>query len=54
MENNNINNPLVTICIITYNHEHYIKEWIEGVLIQKLNYSYEIVIGEDHSTDNTE
>lgn len=45
--------PLVSICMITYNHEKFISEAIEGVLMQKTNFPIELVIGEDCSTDNT-
>ena len=47
------NLPMVSICMITYNHEAFIKQAIEGVLIQKCNFSFELVIGEDYSTDKT-
>lgn len=43
----------VSACIITYNHQDYIIESIEGALSQKLNCEYEIVIGIDKSTDET-
>lgn len=44
----------VSVCIITYNHEKYIAQAIKGALSQKVdNYNYEIVIGEDCSTDKT-
>ena len=39
--------------MITYNHENYIAQAIEGVLMQKTNFPIELVIGEDASTDNT-
>jgi len=39
--------------MITYNHETYIREAIDSVLMQQVNFPYEIVIGEDHSTDAT-
>jgi glycosyltransferase involved in cell wall biosynthesis len=39
--------------MITYNHEAYIAEAIEGVLMQKTNFPIELVIGEDFSTDRT-
>jgi glycosyltransferase involved in cell wall biosynthesis len=39
--------------MITYNHEKYIANAIESVLMQKTNFDYELVIGEDFSTDKT-
>ena len=45
--------PLVSVCMITYNHENYISTAIEGVLMQKTSFPFELVIGEDCSTDNT-
>ncbi|EGQ27591.1 glycosyl transferase [Sporosarcina newyorkensis 2681] len=44
---------LVSINCITYNHEDYIADAIEGFLLQKTEFDYEILIGEDCSTDNT-
>jgi len=46
-------NPIVSVMIITYNHEKYIAQAIESALMQKTNFDYEIVIGEDCSTDKT-
>ena len=43
----------VSICMITYNHERFISQAIESVLMQKTNFDYELVIGEDCSTDST-
>jgi glycosyltransferase involved in cell wall biosynthesis len=37
----------------TYNHENFISEAINGVLIQKTTFPFKLIIGEDHSTDNT-
>lgn len=45
--------PLVSVCMITYNHEKYIAEALNSVLMQKTNFDFEIVIGEDWSTDRT-
>lgn len=45
--------PLVSICMITYNHENYIREAIEGVLMQIVNFQYELIIGDDCSSDKT-
>lgn len=44
---------LVSVCTITYNHENYIAKMIEGVLFQKVNFKYVLVIGEDCSSDKT-
>lgn len=45
--------PIVSVCIITYNHEKYVGKAIESVLQQQTVFSYELVIAEDCSTDNT-
>ena len=48
-----MNNPLVSICCITYNHVNFIKECLEGFLIQKTDFPVEILIYDDASTDGT-
>ncbi len=45
--------PLVSVITLAYNHEPYIAKAIEGVLAQKVGFSFEYIIAEDHSTDNT-
>lgn len=45
--------PLLSIVLITYNHEKYIREALDSILIQKTNFNFEIVIGDDCSTDAT-
>ena len=47
------NEPLVSVKMLTYNHEPYIAKAIECVLAQKTNFAFELVIGEDCSTDGT-
>ena len=47
------NNPIVSVCVITYNQENFIGETLDGILMQKCDFPFEIVIGEDHSTDST-
>lgn len=44
---------LVSVRMVTYNQEKYIAEAIESVLKQKVNFRYELIIGEDASTDGT-
>jgi len=46
-------NVMVSVIMITYNHEQYIQQAIEGVLMQQCDFTYELVIGEDCSTDST-
>lgn len=46
--------PLVTIACITYNHAPFIKQCLDGFLMQKVNFEYEIVVHDDASTDNTQ
>jgi glycosyltransferase involved in cell wall biosynthesis len=50
MTNNNI---MVSVSMITYKHELYIREAIEGVLMQKVNFIVELIIADDCSPDNT-
>ncbi|WP_207533046.1 glycosyltransferase family 2 protein [Desertivirga arenae] len=47
------NQITLSVCCITYNHEKYIAECIESLVEQKTTFNYEVVIGEDCSTDNT-
>lgn len=45
--------PLVSICCTTYNHEKYIKDSIESFLMQETEFPFEIIIHDDASTDMT-
>ncbi|AFI83933.1 glycosyl transferase family 2 [Methylophaga nitratireducenticrescens] len=45
--------PVVSICCITYNHESYIEDALEGFLIQETDFPFEILIHDDASTDRT-
>ncbi len=44
---------MVSIAMITYNHEKYLRKAIESILMQNVDFKYEIVIGEDCSPDNS-
>jgi glycosyltransferase involved in cell wall biosynthesis len=48
-----VHDPLVSVVMITYNHEPYITQAIEGVLSQETDFPIELIIGEDCSTDRT-
>jgi len=43
----------VSICCITYNHENFIAKCLDGLINQETNFEYEIILGEDESSDNT-
>ena len=45
--------PLVSISCITYNHAPYIRQCLDGFLMQKTTFPFEILIHDDASTDNT-
>lgn len=49
----NENDIVVSVCSITYNHEKYIGQMFDSILAQQCSFKFEIVIGEDCSTDNT-
>ena len=50
---NNQYEILVSICSITYNQVHYIRQCLDGFLMQKTNFKFEIIIHDDCSTDGT-
>ena len=43
----------VSVCMVTYNHETFIAQAIESVLMQQTDFDFELIIGEDCSTDGT-
>jgi len=43
----------VSIFILTYNQEKFITQTLESILSQKVNFDFQLVIGEDFSTDST-
>ena len=46
--------PLVSICCTTYNHVNYIRQCLDGFVMQKTNFPIEILIHDDASTDGTQ
>lgn len=43
----------VSVMMVTYNHEKYLEEAILSVINQNVDFRYELLIGEDCSTDHT-
>ena len=46
-------NPLVSVSVITYNQERFLRQTLDSIIEQKTEFEYEILIGEDCSTDET-
>ncbi len=49
-----IQSPTVSVCMITYGHEKYIREAIEGVLMQECDFEVELILANDCSPDRTD
>jgi glycosyltransferase involved in cell wall biosynthesis len=45
--------PLLSVCLITYNHEKYVRKALDSIINQKVNFAWEIIIADDFSTDGT-
>ncbi len=45
--------PLVSVACITFNHESYIRQCLEGFMMQKTKFKFEIIVHDDASTDRT-
>ena len=43
----------LTILVMAYNVEKYVRETLDSILMQKVNFPYEILIGNDGSSDGT-
>ncbi len=53
MNIDNDDNVMMTVKMLTYNHEKYVARAIESIVAQKTQYKYELLIGDDGSTDGT-
>ncbi len=51
--NNCCNIPTVSIQCLAYNHERYIRQCLDGIVSQKTNFSFEAIVHDDASTDET-
>jgi glycosyltransferase involved in cell wall biosynthesis len=43
----------VSVALIVYNHEKYLRQALDSILMQEVNFKYEIIVGDDKSTDNS-
>ncbi|QQS39775.1 MAG: glycosyltransferase [Acidobacteriota bacterium] len=47
------NDVLVSVCVQTFRHARYIRECLDGILMQKADFNFELLLGEDESDDGT-
>lgn len=45
--------PKVSVCVVAYNHEKYIGQCLQSILDQNTDFDFEIIVGDDYSTDST-
>ena len=43
----------VSVAVITYNMQRYLPQLLDSILMQKVNFRYEIIVDDDHSPDNS-
>ncbi len=51
--NRDDNDIQVSVCVVTYNQEKYISECLDSLVTQQTDFKFEIIVGEDGSTDTT-
>lgn len=45
--------PKVSVCVITYNQEKYIRQCLQSIVDQETNFDFEVIVGDDCSIDGT-
>lgn len=45
--------PKVSVCVVTYNHEAYIRKCLESIVEQEMDFKFEVIVGDDCSVDGT-
>src|SRR5467141_1026888 len=45
--------PKLSVLLVTYNHEGYIRQALDSVLMQETDFDFEIVVADDYSQDST-
>lgn len=51
--NHEANSPKVSVCVITYNQEAYIGQCLQSIIDQETDFDFEVIVGDDCSTDRT-
>lgn len=45
--------PTVSVCVVTYNQEKYIRQCLQSIVDQVTDFDFEVIVGDDCSTDGT-
>lgn len=48
-----VREPKVSVCVVTYNHEPFIADCLSSLLQQEADFDFELIVGDDCSTDGT-
>lgn len=46
-------NPKVSVCVVTYNQEKYIRQCLQSIVDQEGDFDFEVIVADDCSTDGT-
>ncbi|MBR6272115.1 MAG: glycosyltransferase, partial [Bacteroidales bacterium] len=50
----NENSMILSVCVRTYNQERFIAQALDGILMQKTSFPFEIIVSDDGSKDKTQ
>jgi glycosyltransferase involved in cell wall biosynthesis len=53
MMQNTENKPKVSVCVVSYNHEMFIRDCLQSLVDQVTDFPFEVIVGDDKSTDGT-
>lgn len=45
--------PKLSVCVITYNQKEYIRQCLQSIVDQETDFDFEVIVGDDCSTDGT-
>lgn len=48
-----VKTPKVSVCVVTYNQEKYIRQCLQSIVDQETDFDFEVIVGDDCSTDGT-
>ena len=48
-----IRKPKVSVCVVAYNHECFLRDCLESIVNQAVDFEFEVLVGDDASTDET-